>query len=180
MSDAIRVWYISDLFEKISRDLKNQYQIETLSLHMNTVDNWFKRMEKEKIHFVHRDSFNRRIYNKTDLNIANYLYIETKINKESIGTIFKYGFINIKTRPYEEAADLTRYFGISPTSGESDISSILEPKKIVHSKSEDTIELREVLKKEVTFNSKKLTLNEKQRILDFLSGLVWTVNTPEH
>lgn len=37
---------------------------------MNTVDNWFKRMEKEKIHFLHRDNYQRRIYDDTDLIIA--------------------------------------------------------------------------------------------------------------
>lgn len=187
MPYANRVWYISELLEEMSKELK----LETLSIHKNTVDNWFKRMEKEEIHFVHREDskFRKepkyRIYDDTDLKIACYLYIETKINEESIGTIFKYKFTNIKTRSYDEAkldifetnkeaADFSKAFGVKPILREK--PPVLERKKDINSKSGDTLELREVLKKEITFNGQRLTSNDKQRIVDFLSGLICPIN----
>src|SRR5699024_11231180 len=95
--------YINDLFKEITKEKKKQNHIKNLYIQLNTINNWFKRMEKEKIHFVHRDNFQRRIYDDTDLKIACYLYNETKINKESIGSIFRFKFTNVKTRSYDEA-----------------------------------------------------------------------------
>nr|WP_026682641.1 hypothetical protein [Priestia megaterium] len=180
MPYASRVWYISEFFEEISEKLKNYKHIDTLSIHMNTVDNWFKRMEKEKIHFLHRDNFQKRIYDDTDLIIACYLYIETKINKKSIGTILKYRFTNIKTRTSNEAKlsilETNKEAGNFNFSDSWNAKPVKEkPSTLVKNKNlkfGDSMELMELLKKEVTFNGHILSSNEKQRIIDFLSGLI--------
>src|SRR5699024_3538440 len=180
-----RVWYISDFFEEISKEQKNQNHIENLSIHLNTVDNWFKRMEKEKINFVNRDNLQMRIYDDTDLKIACYLYNETKINKESIGSIFRFKFTNVKTRSYDEAKlnifetnkEVANFSDIwSEKCADKEESSTSVKWNELNSKPGNSLELTEVLKKEITFNGQKLTSTEKQRIVDFLSGLVWPIN----
>lgn len=187
MPHAYRVWYISDFYEEISKEIKHQNPNDSFSIHMNTVDNWFKRMEKEKIHFTHRDNFQRRIYDDTDLKIACFLYKETKVDKTPIGTVFKFKFNEIKTRSYDDAQknifqtnkETANIFKFLPEKSiEGSYSSSTEIKEKINSKPKKLpIELTEILKMEVTFNGKKLTLNEKQRIRDFLSGLVWPKST---
>lgn len=42
----------------------------------NTVDNWFKNLEENKIHFVNRNEFGEKIYDELDLEIAKYIKIK--------------------------------------------------------------------------------------------------------
>lgn len=185
MSYANRVWYISDFLEEISKEIKSQFPNETFSIHMNTVDNWFKRMEKEKIHFTHRDNFQRRIYDDTDLKIACYLYEETKINDTKIGIVFSFKFGKVKTRPYDVAKkdifeinkEAFKFFDHSAEKSKevkSPSAADIRQKTPNSNVGKTPIELMEILKKEITFNGQKMTPKEKQRIIDFLSGLVWS------
>lgn len=187
MPYANRVWYISEFFREISIELKNQNHIETLSINMNTINNWFNRMEKENIHFLHRDKHDIKIYDDTDLKIACYLYIETKIKKVPISLVFKFKFNNVKTRTYDEAKlsilDTNKEAGNLDLPGDYSVKSpskkeppVLVNKNDPNLKQDDSLELSQMLKKDITYNGHKLTSNEKQRIVDFLSGLVCPIN----
>ncbi|MDQ0862379.1 MerR family transcriptional regulator [Bacillus sp. V2I10] len=61
-------WKISDFVEVIKRNL------DITSLHMNTVDGWFKRLETDRIHYINRsEDTNEKIYDDLDLKIAIFI-----------------------------------------------------------------------------------------------------------
>lgn len=185
MPYAYRVWYISEFIDEISQQLKIKYQIENFSIHQNTIDNWFKKMEEEKIHFLHRDDFKSKIYDDTDLNIACYLNYQTKVKDKTIGLFCILCLTILKKRTWKEAnmsifetnreADKLSKISDDKYSNKKNPKSIIK-KRVKISQTEESVELSDVLKKEITFNGKILTSEEKQRIVDFLSGLVWPIN----
>lgn len=182
MSFDFKVWYISDFTKEILQQLKIQYQIEMVSIHMNTINNWFIKMEEQKIHFIHRDKYDQKIYNEIDLDIACYLYIETKINEQSIGVALHFVSNNVKVRSYEESKlsifqnnkethDISNFLNETPSNDD-------KPKHLVDKVNTNSelvvmsVELTELLKKDITFSGRPLTTKQKQRMFDFLAGLV--------
>ncbi|WP_077318159.1 hypothetical protein [Virgibacillus proomii] len=74
----------------------------------------------------------------------------------------------------ETADNLSQILDEKYTHKENPKASIKKKEIISHTK--ESVELTDVLEKEITFNGKILNSNEKQRIVDFLSGLVWPIN----
>ena len=75
-------WKISDFVEEIKLTLKEE------KLHVNTVYGWFKKLEKERIHYISRTvDTNEKIYDELDLRIA--VFIKMKRNEKwAIKAIF--------------------------------------------------------------------------------------------
>ena len=75
-------WKISDFVEEVKLTLKEE------SLHVNTVYGWFKKLEKERIHYISRTvDTNEKIYDELDLRIA--IFIKMKRNEKwAIKAIF--------------------------------------------------------------------------------------------
>ena len=82
MRGDILYWKISDFVEEIKLTLKEE------SLHVNTVYGWFKKLEKERIHYISRTvDTNEKIYDELDLRIA--IFIKMKRNEKwAIKAIF--------------------------------------------------------------------------------------------
>jgi hypothetical protein len=82
MRGDILYWKISDFVEEIKLTLKEE------SLHANTVYGWFKKLEKERIHYISRTvDTNEKIYDELDLRIA--IFIKMKRNEKwAIKVIF--------------------------------------------------------------------------------------------
>ena len=82
MRGDILYWKISDFVEEIRLTLKEE------SLHVNTVYGWFKKLEKERIHYISRTvDTNEKIYDGLDLRIA--VFIKMKRNEKwAIKAIF--------------------------------------------------------------------------------------------
>ncbi|CAK6481243.1 MULTISPECIES: MerR family transcriptional regulator [Peribacillus] len=61
-------WKISDFVETLKTHLNNQ------NIHINTVDGWFKRLEKERLHYINRTlETNEKVYDELDLKIAMFI-----------------------------------------------------------------------------------------------------------
>ncbi|MGG4037846.1 MerR family transcriptional regulator [Heyndrickxia ginsengihumi] len=83
MSDQ-HFWKISDFIEVLHDNLE-----ENQSLHSNTVDGWFKRLEKERIHYINRTiETNEKIYDELDLKIALFIK-KRREEKWSISSILR-------------------------------------------------------------------------------------------
>lgn len=74
-------WKIRDFVEEIKRIIQED-------IHVNTVDGWFKKLEKDKIHYINRaEGTNEKIYDELDLKIATF--IKKKRNEKwSLAAIF--------------------------------------------------------------------------------------------
>lgn len=91
------------------------------SVHYNTVDSWFKQLEKEGVHYIQRiDGF--KVYDKTDLKIALFIMDKRKDSRWKLKGIFSAIEQTVDTRPfpieYEHNALLE----------EKDINEILDKK----------------------------------------------------
>ncbi|PEJ38235.1 MerR family transcriptional regulator [Peribacillus butanolivorans] len=63
-----RHWRISDFVEELNKVFDNQH------VHINTVDGWFKRLEKSSIHYINRTMETKeKIYDDLDLKIAIFI-----------------------------------------------------------------------------------------------------------
>lgn len=72
---VIDSWKISEFTRKLIEKLAIAYPEEDIKPHFNTVDGWFKAMEKRGTHYVHRIK-GEKVYTQQDLEIA--FYIATK------------------------------------------------------------------------------------------------------
>ena len=90
----ILYWKISDFVEEIKLTLKEE------NLHVNTVYGWFKRLEKERIHYISRTvDTNEKIYDELDLRIA--IFIKMKRNEKwAIKVIFEEVKNEFDVRPF--------------------------------------------------------------------------------
>lgn len=90
----ILYWKISDFVEEIKLTLKEE------NLHVNTVYGWFKRLEKERIHYISRTvDTNEKIYDELDLRIA--IFIKMKRNEKwAIKVIFDEVKNEFDVRPF--------------------------------------------------------------------------------
>jgi len=90
----ILYWKISDFVEEIKLTLKEE------SLHVNTVYGWFKKLEKERIHYISRTvDTNEKIYDELDLRIA--IFIKMKRNEKwAIKAIFDEVKNEFDVRPF--------------------------------------------------------------------------------
>ncbi|MFK3961913.1 MerR family transcriptional regulator [Pseudalkalibacillus hwajinpoensis] len=77
--------------------------------HYNTVDNWFKKIEDKKIHYINRDpGTDEKIYDKLDLRIALYIN-ERRNEKWSLEGIFSTLSDEFELRPFpleEDSSEL--------------------------------------------------------------------------
>jgi trehalose/maltose hydrolase-like predicted phosphorylase len=94
MRGDILYWKISDFVEEIKLTLKEE------KLHVNTVYGWFKKLEKERIHYISRTvDTNEKIYNELDLRIA--IFIKMKRNEKwAIKAIFDEVKNEFDVRPF--------------------------------------------------------------------------------
>jgi hypothetical protein len=94
MRGDILYWKISDFVEEIKLTLKEE------KLHVNTVYGWFKKLEKERIHYISRTvDTNEKIYDELDLRIA--IFIKMKRNENwAIKAIFDEVKNEFEVRPF--------------------------------------------------------------------------------
>jgi hypothetical protein len=94
MRGDILYWKISDFVEEIKQTLKEE------KLHVNTVYGWFKKLEKERIHYISRTvDTNEKIYDELDLRIA--IFIKMKRNEKwAIKAIFDEVKNEFDVRPF--------------------------------------------------------------------------------
>ena len=90
----ILYWKISDFVIEIKLTLKEE------KLHVNTVYGWFKKLEKERIHYISRTvDTNEKIYDELDLRIA--IFIKMKRNEKwAIKAIFDEVKNEFDVRPF--------------------------------------------------------------------------------
>lgn len=148
---------------KIIRELYDQKKCSTKEIH--EILSQKKKEEDENINInepLHSNDTSEEILIKNEsVKEEQNVYRKVKSAKEEeITDILPANFINE-----------TKFFNFSENKGHSSINN--EKKNTINQL--DTFELMEILKKEVTVNGKKLTIIEKQRIMDFLSGLIWTI-----
>jgi hypothetical protein len=63
-----KFWKISDFVEELNKHLDQSH------VHMNTIDGWFKRLEKEHFHYVNRTlDTNEKVYDELDFKIAMFI-----------------------------------------------------------------------------------------------------------
>lgn len=68
MSDQF--WQINDFTEQIKLALEKKSGVPE-SLHYNTVDKWFKALERERVHYVNREvETQKKVYTELDLQVA--------------------------------------------------------------------------------------------------------------
>ena len=93
-------WKIGDFIEVIKSKLDNQ------SMHSNTVDGWFKRLETERVHYINRTlETNEKIYDDLDLKIALFIK-KRREEKWSLSSIMEDlpNFIDVRPFPLEDIA----------------------------------------------------------------------------
>jgi|HigsolmetaAR206D_1030411.scaffolds.fasta_scaffold00003_119 DNA-binding transcriptional regulator YhcF (GntR family) len=92
------VWKISEFTQKIIESLSRKFPDESVSIHYNTVDKWFKELEERGIHYVNRAS-GEKIYDSLDLKIAEFIYLrrKQKFAKDIIYTILPK---HVELRPF--------------------------------------------------------------------------------
>ncbi|WP_227940442.1 MerR family transcriptional regulator [Alkalihalobacillus deserti] len=95
MIDEQKMWKITDFAKEISERSKS-------SIHYNTVDNWFKKLEEKKIHYINRiEETDEKCYNQEDLEIA--LFIKAKREENwSLNAIFQQIPDFFETRPFPQ------------------------------------------------------------------------------
>lgn len=63
-----KFWKISDFADALNN------QLEKSNLHINTIDGWFKRLEKDHVHYINRTlDTNEKVYDELDLKIAMFI-----------------------------------------------------------------------------------------------------------
>lgn len=91
-------WKITDFSEKISEFVQVKHQDKTLSVHYNTVDKWFKALEKKKIHYISR-VLDEKVYDEMDLEIGVFIF-ERRQQKFALDVIYEIIANNMETRPF--------------------------------------------------------------------------------
>lgn len=80
-------WQISDFTRKIIEDMSVQFPEADMSVHFNTVDSWFKELEKRGIHYVTRKA-GEKVYDSLDLELAKFTLHWRKNKNYNLETIF--------------------------------------------------------------------------------------------
>jgi hypothetical protein len=172
--DDFNIWYIADFYKHVLESLGLQHPNDSISLHRNTLANWFRYLEKNEIHYVYRDRFQKKVYTDLDLQIACYIYNETKYKRSSIGNICAFGFKDLETRSFIEAKkDIVAIKSVEKEHKVLSPTRQVNGENLVTGGKVSSIELLDALKNDVTYNGYPLTIREKQRVMDFLSGLIW-------
>ena len=95
-------WQITEFSYEVSRQFEQITGVEE-TIHFNTVDKWFKDLERKGIHYVQRAA-DKKVYDEIDLNIAIYIM---KMRKEKwhleaiMGILSKY----VELREFPEGMD---------------------------------------------------------------------------
>jgi len=71
MDEHTPFWQITEFSHEVSRKFEEVTGIEE-TIHFNTVDKWFKDLERKGIHYVQRVA-DKKVYDEKDLNIAIYI-----------------------------------------------------------------------------------------------------------
>lgn len=155
-------WRIADFTSEIERLMQNQYDDDSISMHTNTIDRWFKDLEKKGIHYVTRSQSGQRIYNseidlKIGMFIAAYRHEEDKKNKFSLDGVYHLLEQQLETRPFPDGDD-TNIERLRETADASDIKEMmyeLLPELIHEIKQELKIELSQEIKQEIQSDIQK-------------------------
>lgn len=103
MDENTQFWQITEFSHEVSRKFKEVSGIEE-TVHFNTVDKWFKDLERKGIHYVQRAA-DKKVYDEIDLNVAVYIM---KMRKEKwqldaiMGILSKY----VDLRAFPEGAEM--------------------------------------------------------------------------
>jgi molybdopterin converting factor small subunit len=87
------VWQITEFADKITEGLEG-------SVHYNTVDKWFKELEKRRIHYINRVA-GEKIYDEMDLRIGRFIY-QKRLEKWRLDVIFEYLPEALEVRPFPD------------------------------------------------------------------------------
>ncbi|WDV09187.1 hypothetical protein [Lysinibacillus irui] len=71
--DYLQTWKITEFTEVVNETFKQKHNIE-LNITVNTLNNYFRELENDDIHYLNRLS-GVKIYDQMDLNIAEYIAI---------------------------------------------------------------------------------------------------------
>ncbi|OXB94802.1 MerR family transcriptional regulator [Parageobacillus galactosidasius] len=85
------VWQITEFAEKITEGLEG-------TIHYNTVDKWFKELEKRGIHYVNRVA-GEKVYDELDLAIGRFIY-KRRQEKWRLDVIFEHLPKYVEVRPF--------------------------------------------------------------------------------
>jgi hypothetical protein len=91
MEVNINVWQITEFAEKIAEGVGG-------SIHYNTVDKWFKELERRRIHYIQRVA-GEKVYDELDLKIGCYIY-QKRQEKWRLDAIFEHLPDVIDVRPF--------------------------------------------------------------------------------
>lgn len=72
-------WQIREFTNVIIESMSKKYPDKNVSIHYNTVDQWFKEMEELGVHYVNRAK-GEKVYDSLDLKIAEFMFINRKRN----------------------------------------------------------------------------------------------------
>ena len=98
------VWQISDFTDEIQKRYEEETAIKE-SIHYNTVDKWFKELEKKGIHYIQRTADkNKKVYDELDIAIAIFI-MKKRAERWSLDAIFNILSANLEVRPFP---DLTK------------------------------------------------------------------------
>ena len=93
------VWHISDFTEEIQRRYEEETTIKE-SVHFNTVDKWFRDLEKKGVHYIQRVA-EKKVYDEVDIEIAVFI-MEKRSQKWSLDAIFNILSANLEVRPFPD------------------------------------------------------------------------------
>lgn len=75
-------WQISEFSKRV-----NSKYDESLHVHQNTIDKWFKELEERGIHYVQRID-NRKVYDEDDLDIARFILEKRQDSRWKLNGIY--------------------------------------------------------------------------------------------
>lgn len=75
-------WQISEFSKRV-----NSKYDESLHVHQNTIDKWFKDLEEREIHYVQRVD-KRKVYDKDDLEIARFILEKRQDSRWKLSGIY--------------------------------------------------------------------------------------------
>lgn len=110
MNEHTRFWQITEFSYEVSRRFEELSGVEE-TIHFNTIDKWFKDLERKGIHYVQRAA-DKKVYDEIDLNIAIYIM---KMRKEKwhleaiMGILSKY----VELREFPEGMDSNQHIMIN-------------------------------------------------------------------
>jgi len=105
MDEHTPFWQITEFSHEVSRRFEVLSGVEE-TIHFNTIDKWFKDLERKGIHYVQRAA-DKKVYDEKDLNIAVYIM---KMRKEKwqleaiMGILSKY----VELREFPEDMEANR------------------------------------------------------------------------